>query len=44
MSGKRRNALEKGAKMRSDEDRLGSYTGVTVGNEYDDPTQDADDL
>ena len=44
MSGKRKNALDKGARMRSDEDSLGSYTGVTVGNEYEAPTQDADDL
>lgn len=36
--------LKKGAKMRSDEDALGSYTGVCSGNEYERPVQDADDL
>ncbi len=39
----RENALEKGAKMRSKEDSLGSYTGVTS-DEFEVPTQDADDL
>lgn len=36
--------LEKGAKMRSFEDSLGSYTGVNSDNEYEKPIQDADDL
>lgn len=43
MSGKRK-ALEKGAKMRSEEDSLGSYTGIRTDNAYEDPIQDADDL
>ena len=34
--------LEKGAKMRSEEDALGSYTGVPQEGEV--PEQDADDL
>ena len=34
--------LEKGAKMRSEEDALGSYTGVPA--EGGVPEQDADDL
>lgn len=34
--------LEKGAKMRSEEDALGSYTGVPA--EGGAPEQDADDL
>ncbi len=41
--GEEKNKLIKGAKMRSDKDSLGSYTGVAVG-EGEEPTQDADDL
>ncbi len=37
-----KKGLAKGAKMRSEEDALGSYTGVCVGGEK--PVQDADDL
>lgn len=44
MSGRKKKTLEKGAKMRSGEDYLGSYTGVTADSEYEVPTQDADDL
>lgn len=36
--------LERGAKMRSDEDTLGSYTGVYAEDEWEKPVQDADDL
>lgn len=36
--------LEHGAKMRSDEDALGSYTGVYAEDEWEKPVQDADDL
>ena len=43
MNGRKEKALEKGAKMRSGEDRLGSYTGVPTDG-YEVPTQDADDL
>ena len=40
---KRKTGLEKGAKMRSAEDSLGSYTGICAdGGER--PDQDADDL
>ena len=41
---KRKKALQRGAKMRSEEDSLGSYTGVCSENEYETPVQDADDL
>ncbi len=41
---RREKTLRKGAKMRSDEDTLGSYTGVSAENEYEQPVQDADDL
>mgnify|MGYP005808653751 CR=1 FL=1 len=37
------NALGRGAKMRSEEDALGSYTGVTD-DPLEPPVQDADDL
>lgn len=37
-------SLKKGAKMRSEEDVLGSYTGTCLDNEYEKPVQDADDL
>ena len=40
---KKRRALEKGAKMHSDEDVLCSYTGVNS-DPYEKPVQDADDL
>ena len=36
--------LNRGAKMRSEEDSLGSYTGVNTDNAYEKPIQDADDL
>ncbi len=36
--------LRKGAKMRSDEDYLGSYTGVCAEDAESRPVQDADDL
>ncbi len=36
-------ALERGAKMRSEEDALGSYTGTPYPNDGE-PEQDADDL
>lgn len=36
------SALKRGAKMRSEEDALGSYTGVPAEGEV--PEQDADDL
>ena len=36
--------LNRGAKMRSEEDSLGSYTGICSDNEYETPVQDADDL
>ncbi len=36
--------LERGAKMRSEEDALGSYTGVDATDEWEQPVQDADDL
>lgn len=32
------------ANMRSEEDLLGSYTGVYAENEFEKPVQDADDL
>ena len=44
MERKKERELKKGAKMRSDEDALGSYTGICVGDEYEKPVQDADDL
>ena len=40
----KKKKLNRGAKMRSDEDSLGSYTGVCTDNEYETPVQDADDL
>ncbi len=36
--------LKRGADMRSQEDSLGSYTGVNYQNENEKPEQDADDL
>ena len=41
---KRKKALERGAKMRSEEDSLGSYTGVCIEDAHEVPVQDADDL
>lgn len=41
---KKRSGLNKGAKMRSEEDALGSYTGVVSDDCHDKPIQDADDL
>ena len=43
MKRKHKSELEKGAEMHSDEDTLGSYTGV-CNDEYEKPIQDADDL
>ena len=40
----KKKKLNKGADMRSEEDSLGSYTGVKADNEYAMPEQDADDL
>lgn len=42
MKGKK--PLSKGADMRSEEDGLGSYTGISAENRYEKPVQDADDL
>lgn len=44
MKGREKKGLNKGADMRSDEDCLGSYTGICTENEYETPVQDADDL
>ena len=41
---KKKRSLKQGASMESEEDSLGSYTGVNTNNEYDMPVQDADDL
>ena len=41
---RKKKALKKGAEMRSDEDALGSYTGVCSENGYEKPVQDVDDL
>ena len=41
---KAKGALKKGAKMRSEEDALGSYTGVDDSDPHETPVQDADDL
>ena len=38
------STLKRGANMRSKEDLLGSYTGVSDENEHEIPVQDADDL
>lgn len=40
----KKKSLQKGADMRSDEDSLGSYTGICSENIYEQPVQDADDL
>ena len=39
-----KEALKKGAKMRSNTDSLGSYTGTNSDDKYEKPIQDADDL
>ena len=44
MSPEKAAPLKRGAKMRSKEDTLGSYTGICEGNDYEMPVQDADDL
>lgn len=41
---KEETGLEKGAKMRSKTDALGSYTGINPKDGYEKPEQDADDL
>ncbi len=41
---KKKSRLAKGAKMRSEEDALGSYTGVVSDDCHEKPVQDADDL
>lgn len=41
MKDKRQN---RGANMASEEDVLGSYTGIYTENPYENPVQDADDL
>ena len=41
---RKKKALQKGADMHSEEDLLGSYTGVYSEDEYEKPVQDADDL
>lgn len=41
---KKDKSLKSGAKMRSEEDVFGSYTGVVTDDCYDKPIQDADDL
>ena len=43
MTDKRKN-LKQGSDMASEEDALGSYTGVNTENPYETPVQDADDL
>ena len=40
----KRKKNNKGADMRSEDDLLGSYTGVSYTDEYEKPVQDADDL
>lgn len=44
MEERKKRSLKSGARMRSEEDALGSYTGVTADSDYEIPTQDADDL
>ncbi len=41
---KRKKPLDRGADMRSEEDSLGSYTGISTKDVYEQPVQDADDL
>lgn len=41
---KKKRALKKGAEMKSEEDSLGSYTGIQLKNDFEKPIQDADDL
>ncbi len=40
----KKKPLGKGADMRSEEDSLGSYTGISSENKHEKPVQDADDL
>lgn len=40
----KKKRFKKGAKMRSDGDALGSYTGVVPNESHELPVQDADDL
>lgn len=44
MQKSKKRALKKGADMQSQEDSLGSYTGVNTDDIYEKPVQDADDL
>ena len=39
-----KRSLQKGADMKSEEDVLGSYTGICTEDCYEKPVQDADDL
>lgn len=39
-----KRSLCKGADMKSEEDVLGSYTGICTEDDYETPVQDADDL
>ncbi len=41
---RKRTPLTKGADMRSEEDVLGSYTGINGADKREKPVQDADDL
>ena len=41
---RKKKTLKKGADMHSEEDALGSYTGVCSEDKYEKPIQDADDL
>lgn len=44
MKENKKRSLSDGAEMKSDEDTLGSYTGVYSEDIYEKPVQDADDL
>lgn len=44
MKESKRRSLADGAEMKSEEDALGSYTGVYSEDIYEKPVQDADDL
>lgn len=39
-----KRSLQKGADMKSEDDVLGSYTGICTEDRYEQPVQDADDL
>ena len=39
-----KRSLQKGADMKSEDDVLGSYTGICTEDRYEIPVQDADDL